>query len=288
MRALWLVLGALAATTAVVVGVAAALVMGGGEDNENGPSEHQHAEAQTTGTPSGSTSGEALRLLGRDPITMDPACASDVESAAYIIEIFGGLVTIDRDLNTVPDIAEAIPEPVRERRRHRQLHLPGATGRPLPQPVPPGGRRRRQVLHGAGPQPRHPVAHRRDLSGRHRGGQGVRPHRRGRGQRHRARPGRPLQADHHHRRAQALLPGQADLPHGLRGGPQPDGRHLLLQQHQLAAAGQRHRPLQAAGVGPGPEDRPGGQQPLPPGGAAPGARRVQPGRRLGRDHVRER
>jgi oligopeptide transport system substrate-binding protein len=43
---------------------------------------------------------------------MDPACASDVESATYVIEIFGGLVTIDRDLKTVPDIAQAIPEPV--------------------------------------------------------------------------------------------------------------------------------------------------------------------------------
>jgi oligopeptide transport system substrate-binding protein len=102
MRALWLVLGALAATTAVVVGIAAALVMGGGED-ENGPS----------GTPSGATSGKALRLLGSDPHTgLDPACASDVSSAGYIMEIFGGLVTIDRDLNTVPDIAEALPQPV--------------------------------------------------------------------------------------------------------------------------------------------------------------------------------
>jgi oligopeptide transport system substrate-binding protein len=112
MRALWLVLGALAATTAVVVGVAAALVMGGGDDNENGPAATNTPEAQTTGTPSGATSGDTLRLLGRDPITMDPACASDVDSAAYVIEIFGGLVTIDRDLKTVPDIAEAIPEPV--------------------------------------------------------------------------------------------------------------------------------------------------------------------------------
>ena len=109
MRALWLVLGALAATTAVVVGIVAALVMGGGDDNGEGPST---PEAQTTGTPSGATSGEALRLLGSDPITMDPACASDVDSAAYVVEIFGGLVTIDRDLNTVPDIAEAIPQPV--------------------------------------------------------------------------------------------------------------------------------------------------------------------------------
>src|SRR4030067_1147198 len=110
MRALWLVLGALAATTAVGVGSAAALGIGGGDDNENGPSGTNTPEA--TGTPSGATSGETLRLLGSDPITMDPACASDVDSAAYVIEIFGGLVTIDRNLNTVPDTAQAIPAPV--------------------------------------------------------------------------------------------------------------------------------------------------------------------------------
>jgi len=135
-----LVLGALAATTAVVVGVAAALVMGGGEDNENGPSSTNTPEAQTTGTPSGTTSDGALRLLGRDPITMDPACASDVESAAYIIEVFGGLVTIDRDLNTVPDIAEAIPEPVQNADGTVSYTFPDPAGRSLPQPVPPGGR----------------------------------------------------------------------------------------------------------------------------------------------------
>jgi oligopeptide transport system substrate-binding protein len=112
MRALWLVLGALAATTAVVVGVVAALVIGGGGENDEGVSGTTTPEAQTTSTPSGETSGDTLRLVGNDPITMDPACASDVESANYIVEIFGGLVTIDRDLNTVPDIAEAIPEPV--------------------------------------------------------------------------------------------------------------------------------------------------------------------------------
>jgi oligopeptide transport system substrate-binding protein len=47
-----------------------------------------------------------LRLFGPDPITLDPALAADVASATYIVEIFSGLVTFDRDLNIVPDIAE--------------------------------------------------------------------------------------------------------------------------------------------------------------------------------------
>ncbi|MDT7943671.1 MAG: peptide ABC transporter substrate-binding protein [Dehalococcoidia bacterium] len=47
-----------------------------------------------------------LRLFGPDPITFDPALAADVASATYIVEIFSGLVTFDKDLNIVPDIAE--------------------------------------------------------------------------------------------------------------------------------------------------------------------------------------
>ena len=49
-----------------------------------------------------------LRLFGGDPITLDPACASDAGSAEYIVEIFSGLVSFDKDLNVIPDIAETI------------------------------------------------------------------------------------------------------------------------------------------------------------------------------------
>src|SRR3990172_386921 len=53
-----------------------------------------------------------LRLFGADPITLDPACASDAGSAEYIVEIFSGLVSFDKDLNLIPDVAASIPEPV--------------------------------------------------------------------------------------------------------------------------------------------------------------------------------
>jgi oligopeptide transport system substrate-binding protein len=60
------------------------------------------------GTPSGSaSSGPTLRLVGSDPITLDPALASDADSAAYIVEIFGGLVTLDKQLQIQPDIAQS-------------------------------------------------------------------------------------------------------------------------------------------------------------------------------------
>lgn len=47
-----------------------------------------------------------LILPNSDPPTLDPALATDETSATYIVEIFGGLVTIDRNLQIVPDIAE--------------------------------------------------------------------------------------------------------------------------------------------------------------------------------------
>ena len=48
--------------------------------------------------------------LGSDPPTLDPHMTTDATSATYIIEVFGGLVTIDTDLNIVPDLAESLPE----------------------------------------------------------------------------------------------------------------------------------------------------------------------------------
>jgi oligopeptide transport system substrate-binding protein len=43
---------------------------------------------------------------GSDPPTLDPQLSGDSTSAEYIVEIFSGLVTLDKDLNIVPDIAE--------------------------------------------------------------------------------------------------------------------------------------------------------------------------------------
>jgi oligopeptide transport system substrate-binding protein len=52
--------------------------------------------------------GDTLRLpgIGGEPPTLDPALSQDSTSAEYVVEIFSGLVTIDKDLKIVPDIAE--------------------------------------------------------------------------------------------------------------------------------------------------------------------------------------
>jgi oligopeptide transport system substrate-binding protein len=59
-------------------------------------------EARPTARP-----GATLNLPGGEPPTLDPALTQDATSASYIVEIFSGLVTLDRDLEVVPDIAES-------------------------------------------------------------------------------------------------------------------------------------------------------------------------------------
>ncbi len=44
---------------------------------------------------------------GAPPSTFDPALASDTSSSEVIVEVFSGLVTIDRNLKVQPDIAES-------------------------------------------------------------------------------------------------------------------------------------------------------------------------------------
>ena len=45
-------------------------------------------------------------MPGGDPPTLDPHLSGDATSAEYVVEIFSGLVTFDRDLSIVPDLAE--------------------------------------------------------------------------------------------------------------------------------------------------------------------------------------
>lgn len=89
--------------------VALVVVACGGEEEPAAPPEGQEGatpQAQTEGSQARPQGGE-LRLISDDPPTLDPHLATDATSASYIVEIFGGLVTIDKDLNIVPDIAES-------------------------------------------------------------------------------------------------------------------------------------------------------------------------------------
>jgi oligopeptide transport system substrate-binding protein len=59
--------------------------------------------ATTTAAP---VSGGTLNLTDSGPITLDPAVAAEAGSAAYIFQIFSGLVRLDENLQIVPDIAQ--------------------------------------------------------------------------------------------------------------------------------------------------------------------------------------
>ena len=50
--------------------------------------------------------GGVLKLLGTDPPTLDPHLTGDVTSSRYILEVFGGLLTIDPNLSIVSDLAK--------------------------------------------------------------------------------------------------------------------------------------------------------------------------------------
>ena len=59
-----------------------------------------------TGLEQLSGGGRLVRLFV-DPPTLDPHITTDATSAQIIVELFGGLVTIDPDLNIVADLAES-------------------------------------------------------------------------------------------------------------------------------------------------------------------------------------
>ena len=86
---------------------------GGSEAADTTGESPEPTAASDASAASGSTgSGEALEggrfvRLYVDPPTLDPHLTTDATSAQIIVEVFGGLVTIDKDLNVVPDLAES-------------------------------------------------------------------------------------------------------------------------------------------------------------------------------------
>ena len=57
-------------------------------------------------TPFGITRKNALTLFALGPQTLDPQVMGDIASSNYAVQIFSGLVGLDKDLKVVPDLAE--------------------------------------------------------------------------------------------------------------------------------------------------------------------------------------
>lgn len=106
-RLVYILTGIAVALVLVIGGLSIAVLGGGNDDGNGGQAGNGNGEPDATEGPDlGDRVEGELRLFGADPITLDPACASDAGSAEYIVEIFSGLVSFDTDLNVIPDIAE--------------------------------------------------------------------------------------------------------------------------------------------------------------------------------------
>ena len=105
--------------TIALLTIAAACGGGSGNGEEQAtqasPTDTVAPTAETTPTPTPTVrssepgqpiEGGTLVRGWRDPPTLDPHKTTDSTSATIIVEIFGGLVTIDLDLKIVPDLAE--------------------------------------------------------------------------------------------------------------------------------------------------------------------------------------
>ena len=77
-----------------------------GDSPEPTASSSAPAVGDTTGSGKPLEGGRFVRLYV-DPPTLDPHLTTDATSAQVIVEVFGGLVTIDRNLDVVPDLAES-------------------------------------------------------------------------------------------------------------------------------------------------------------------------------------
>ena len=109
-RRLIYVLTGIAVAIVVMIGVLVVATSGGGGDDSSASNNGDNDNSDDTGAPLPERVQGELRLFGGDPITLDPACASDAASAEYIVEIFSGLVGFDQDLNIIPDIAAEMPQ----------------------------------------------------------------------------------------------------------------------------------------------------------------------------------
>lgn len=109
-RALTLMMGVVGVLILVVGGIfAIVLLSGGGDDNEGGATTQNSNNSGGSGSvkPGEICKGKTFVTFGADPATLlDPAQVRDEGTSEYIVEIFGGLVTLDLDLKVQPDLAK--------------------------------------------------------------------------------------------------------------------------------------------------------------------------------------
>ena len=96
----------------LAVGVAFVVLLaagGGGDDDDDGlpSSPDDNGDSGDDVVLEGFCEGPYLITFGADPASiLDPIQVRDEGTSEYVVEIFGGLVTLDLDLQVVPDLAE--------------------------------------------------------------------------------------------------------------------------------------------------------------------------------------
>jgi len=105
-RTLTLMMGLVAFLILAVGAVFVAILAGGGDGDSTPANGNQPTQQPGNTTAGGICAGDRLITFGADPATvLDPIQVRDEGTAEYIVEIFGGLVTLDLSLEVVPDIA---------------------------------------------------------------------------------------------------------------------------------------------------------------------------------------
>jgi ABC-type transport system substrate-binding protein len=107
-RTILAIVGVMAALVVAVGVLVIVLVMSGGDDGPTSGQQNGDPTPEDGGGGGGPEEGE-LRLGGGDPLSLDPHLITDATSAVYVVEIFGGLLTLDPQLQIQPDLAAEIP-----------------------------------------------------------------------------------------------------------------------------------------------------------------------------------
>jgi len=91
----------------LAVGVVFVIALAGGGNDDAAPASPGGSDRPRSSA-GGICAGKSLIIPGSQPNTvLDPIQVVDVSTSEYVVEIFGGLVTLDPDLKVVGDIAES-------------------------------------------------------------------------------------------------------------------------------------------------------------------------------------
>ncbi len=106
-RALTLMMGFVAALIVVVGAVLVIALLGNGDGESPAPGSPSDGGSGGSSSTEGFCRDNVLITFGADPASvLDPIQVRDEGTAEYVVEIFGGLVTLDLNMKVVPDIAE--------------------------------------------------------------------------------------------------------------------------------------------------------------------------------------